>query len=274
MRKIIIGILLSFSVLGFAQETGTFYYSVLGETCNKKNAKTQVVITSSDNKTFKEQTSTKYDNTWIKSNSHQLYHFESDSSIIIKLFINDKLAKTTKRVYRQRKDSIFSFIDHEENIVTQRGSALNILPLIYHGKIDVYYGNGNKRYEAIYKNNRLISNLRWKENGEKDIDNVFDFEQVEIEPKYIKGSLSEYLGKELKYPKEALMKRIEGRVFIQFIVMEDGSVDGIKILKSVDPLLDKEAIRFVKQTNKKWSPGKIDNVPVRVAVNLPVSFKL
>ncbi|MDL2262745.1 hypothetical protein LJC11_04495, partial [Bacteroidales bacterium OttesenSCG-928-I21] len=75
---------LSVSIIGFAQQTGTYYYSVLGETCDKKEAKTKFVITCSNKKIFKEEVSTKYDNTWIQSNSYSLYHFENDSSINIK----------------------------------------------------------------------------------------------------------------------------------------------------------------------------------------------
>ncbi|MDL2262747.1 energy transducer TonB [Bacteroidales bacterium OttesenSCG-928-I21] len=191
-----------------------------------------------------------------------------------KFFLNGQLTNTTTRIYKQQNDSVFSFVDYEDNSVTQKGFALNLLPLVYHGKIDDYYKNGNKRFEAIYEYNRLISNLRWKENGEKDIDNVFNLEQVEIEPKYTKGSLAEYIRKELKYPEEALRKRIEGRVILQLIIMEDGSVDGIKVLKSVDPLLDAEAIKVAKLTSKKWTSGKIGNVPVRVAFNVPINFKL
>jgi len=56
--------------------------------------------------------------------------------------------------------------------------------------------------------------------------------------------------------------------------MEDGSVDGVKVLRSVNPQLDAEAIRVVKQTSKKWTPGKIKNTPVRVAFNIPISFRL
>lgn len=275
MKKFVLIIICLKSILIFGQQTGTFYYSVLGEACDKKVAKTKYVITSSDKKVYKEVVSIRYDNIWTKGNSYTLYHFENDSSIDIKLFINNELAKTTKRIYKKQNDSIYSFIDYEnDSVLSGKGFALNLLPLIYHGKVDDFYRNGNKRSEATYNNNRLINNLRWKENGEKDISNVFNFEGVEIEPKFTEGPLNKYIEKELIYPEEALKKNIKGRVILQLIIMEDGSVDGVKVLRSVNAQLDAEAIRVVKQTSKKWTPGKIKNTPVRVAFNIPINFIL
>lgn len=259
----------------FSQQTGTSYYSVLGEACDEKVAKTKYVISSSDMKTYKEVVSTRYDNIWAKGNIYSLYHFENDSLVDVKLFIDNELFKTTKRIYKKQNDSIYSFIDYENDTVLRaKGFALNLLPLIYHGKVDHFYRNGNKSVEAFYCNNRLISNLRWKENGEKDISDVFKLEEVEIEPQYTAGSIAKYIAKEVNYPQEALKNHIEGRVILQLIIMEDGSVEDVKVLKSVNPQLDEEAIRVVKQTNKKWIPGKIKNTPVRVAFNIPISFKL
>lgn len=275
MRKLVLIIICLKSILIFGQQTGTFYYSVLGEVCDKKVAKTKYVISSLDKKVYKEVVSIRYDNIWTKGNSYSLYRFENDSSIDIKLFINNKLAKTTKRIYKKQNDSIYSFIEYEnDSVLSGKGFALNLLPLIYHGKVNDFYRNGNKRSEAIYNNNRKISNLRWKENGDKDISNVFNFEEVEIEPKYTAGSITEYIEKEINYPEEALKKHIEGRVILQLIIMEDGSVDGLKVVRCVNPQLDAEAIRVVKQTSKKWTPGKIKNTPVRVSLILPISFRL
>lgn len=259
----------------FGQQTGTFYYSALGEACNKRLAKTKYVIKSSERNSFKEIVSTKYDSYWTDHNSYSIYRFETDSSITIQMYINNELAETTKRIYKKQNDSIYSFIDYvKDSVVTEKGFALNLLPLLYHGEVESFYRNGNKRAEAIYKNNRLISNLRWTETGEKDISNVFSFEQVEIEPKFLNGSITGFLEKEVTYPEEAFKKQIEGRVIVQIIIMEDGSIEDVRVVKSVDPQLDAESIRVLKKSNKMWIPGKINNTPVRVAMFIPIRFSL
>lgn len=275
MRKSLLLIICLNALFVFGQQTGTFYYSALGEACNKRLAKTKHVIKSSERNSFKENISTRYDNNWINHNSYNIYRFDTDSSITIKMFINNELAETTKRIYKKKNDSIYSFIDYvKDSVVTEKGFALNLLPLIYHGKVESFYRNGNKQSEAIYKKNRLISNLRWTETGEKDISNVFSFEQVEIEPKFSNGPLTGFLEKEVIYPEEAFKNQIEGRVIVQIIIMEDGSVDDVRVVKSVDPQLDAESIRVLKKSNKMWTPGKINNTPVRVAMFIPIRFSL
>jgi protein TonB len=85
--------------------------------------------------------------------------------------------------------------------------------------------------------------------------------------------LMNFLMKNVKYPKEATDKGTEGRVIVQFVVDKDGSVINPKVVKSVSPELDQEALRVVKMM-PKWQPGKQNGeiVPVRFAI--PVVFML
>ncbi|MEM0939312.1 MAG: energy transducer TonB [Bacteroidota bacterium] len=79
------------------------------------------------------------------------------------------------------------------------------------------------------------------------------------------GGLNEwtkYLKKNLKYPKEARRNNITGRVFLKFVVDEEGSVTNIKVLRSLGYGCDKEAIRLLSET-PKWIPAKANNKPVR-----------
>ena len=98
---------------------------------------------------------------------------------------------------------------------------------------------------------------------------------VEEMPEYPDGSdaLLQYIGRNLNYPQEAIDNNTQGRVFLKFVVTEDGSVGEIVLLKGVDPLLDQEAIR-VTRTIPKFKPGKQNGVPVRVWLSLPVLFQL
>ena len=86
-------------------------------------------------------------------------------------------------------------------------------------------------------------------------------------------ALMEFLQKNVKYPVEAQKKGVQGRVLVSFVVEKDGSLSEIKTVKSVDPLLDEEAVRVVKSM-PKWEPGKQKGKAVRVKYNVPISFKL
>lgn len=103
------------------------------------------------------------------------------------------------------------------------------------------------------------------------------FTIVEENPEFPGGekALFEYLGKNTKFPAIAKDAGIQGIVYVQFVVMEDGSInpDMVEILRGVHPALDAEAIRVVKSM-PKWSPGKQRGKPVRVYYKLPFRFTL
>ena len=107
----------------------------------------------------------------------------------------------------------------------------------------------------------------------KKNDMVFDV--VEVMPQYPGGQIAmmKYIMENIKYPKQAVKERIQGRVTVRFIVEKDGSISDVKPILSVHPLLNKEAVRVV-ESMPKWTPGKQNGKPVRVRFNLPVMFKL
>ena len=97
----------------------------------------------------------------------------------------------------------------------------------------------------------------------------------EVLPKF-PGGLSEcmkFLGKNIKYPDEAIAKKIEGRVILQMIIEKDGSVSNVKVARGVHPLLDKEAVRVI-ESMPKWTPGKHKGKTVRVQYTIPVVFNI
>ena len=85
--------------------------------------------------------------------------------------------------------------------------------------------------------------------------------------------LMRYLGYTVKYPVVAQELGVQGRVIVSFIVDVDGSITDVKVLKSADPSLDKEAVRAIKAM-PKWNPGMQDGKPVRVQYSVPVTFRM
>ena len=79
----------------------------------------------------------------------------------------------------------------------------------------------------------------------------------------------------IRYPIDAQRQRAQGRVFISFVVCEDGSLCEHDVIKSAGNRdLDQEALRIVKQMKNVWTPGEIRGRKVRVKYNLPVNFTL
>ena len=101
------------------------------------------------------------------------------------------------------------------------------------------------------------------------------YDVVEQMPSFPGGlnALMQWISKNMKYPEEAEKKGIQGRVLVSFIVDKTGAVRDAKIAKSVDPLLDKEALHVVS-VMPKWIPGKQNGKPVNVKYVVPLSFRL
>ena len=102
------------------------------------------------------------------------------------------------------------------------------------------------------------------------------FTLVEIKPKFQEGDANKFarwVNELLQYPEEAMEKKIQGRVTLQFVVEKDGSVTSVRVLRGIDPILDEEAMRVVS-LSPKWTPGYINGKPVRIVYNFPVVFQL
>ena len=87
------------------------------------------------------------------------------------------------------------------------------------------------------------------------------------------GALFEWLGKNVVYPADAKEVGVQGRVIVAFVVECDGSISNVRVVKTVYPSLDKEAIRVVSSM-PKWIPGRQGEEAVPVEYTLPVSFRL
>lgn len=102
---------------------------------------------------------------------------------------------------------------------------------------------------------------------------VYDVvEQMPSFPGGISG-LRTYLNQNIRYPAEAQENCVQGRVVVSFVVGKDGHISDVTVLRSVDPSLDKEAVRVIRNM-PRWTPGKQGGEPVKVRYNVPVSFRL
>lgn len=107
----------------------------------------------------------------------------------------------------------------------------------------------------------------------KDIINVYDC--VEQMPSFPGGTqkLKEFIEENLRYPKELEESCVQGRVIVRFIVERNGKLSNVKVVKSVHPVLDKEALRIVKLM-PRWIPGRQNGISVRVKCYIPIIFRL
>ena len=152
----------------------------------------------------------------------------------------------------------------EEELKTQ-DELMNTKTAI--GAIDVK-GNDDKGGEVL-KLKEAVAQPEPKPEVENKV-----FDVVEQMPSFPGGpsALMKYLSENVKYPVVAQENGVQGRVVVSFVVEKDGHITDVKVVRSVDPSLDKEAA--VVKSMPSWIPGKQNGSAVRVKYNVPVSFKL
>src|SRR5690606_26416605 len=98
---------------------------------------------------------------------------------------------------------------------------------------------------------------------------------VDRNPEPLSGfrTYNDDLQSRLVYPEQALAGKIEGRVFVQFVVNRDGTIDGVKVLRGIDPQCDSGAVRLIK-SGEAWKPGYLADSAVYVRMTLPVDFNI
>jgi len=109
----------------------------------------------------------------------------------------------------------------------------------------------------------------------KPIEEDYIYTVIEQMPQFPGGEkeLLKFISNNIIYPDKAKNEKIEGRVICRFLVNKDGSVSDIQVIRSLNSLLDAEAVRVLKLL-PNFNPGMQDNNPVRVWYTLPVIFKL
>ena len=184
-----------------------------------------------------------------------------------------------------KKEENVEYVDEDDNLSNSRRSFLTILAVLVIGCVYAFMkcqGNNEAIEKTVPNIETTVQENVQKQGAEQDVNDkqkssntsqesqekVYDV--VEEMPSFPGGQLAlmQYL-----YPFEAQENGVQGRVIISFVVEDDGSISHVKVAKSADPALDREAMRVV-ETMPKWIPGKQNGECVRVRYSVPVVFRL
>lgn len=131
----------------------------------------------------------------------------------------------------------------------------------------------NKEWETAKEETKVAAAVKTVQSGHVDFKDGEVKKMVAKMPEF-NGDMMAYMGSNIVYPRKAIEKKVEGKVFVQFVVDKDGSVVNAVILKSPDGLLSVAALDVVNAM-PKWIPGETeDGEKVPVQFTLPVMFKL
>ena len=157
-------------------------------------------------------------------------------------------------------DNDFKFVEEEGDVKDGKRSGL------WKGTLN----KGAVAFTEEYADGKFIKGTRTDESG-----NTKNYTVKEALPTFKGGesAFGNYLGQNIRYPFGAKDRNVQGRVILGFVVEKDGSIKDVKILKSVDPEIDAEAVRVISQS-PKWNPGIQHGVPVKVSYITPINFTL
>jgi TonB family protein len=141
-----------------------------------------------------------------------------------------------------------------------------------------YYSNGSPERTLDYSFDLLYFEKRYS--------NIINYQlnSVKADSVFIEGftppmfstseeKLHEFVAQNIFYPEYAKEFGIQGKVIVQFIITEEGTIENVSIYKGVEPHLDKEAARVIRSM-PTWKPGKINSVPVKVSILFPIKFTI
>jgi TonB family protein len=173
----------------------------------------------------------------------------------------EKGAAANDTVSLQKLDTGFAISGNPEELK-------KISELLTSGKFEVVPESKNGTTYLVLREKTAVPDSTMAETDEV-------FTMVEKMPEFPGGpdSLRRFIGKSVEYPFEAAKKGMQGKVFVTFIVSKDGTVKRAKIVRGVDPMLDKEALRVVNSL-PDWVPGEQRGKKVNVSYTIPISFVL
>jgi len=128
---------------------------------------------------------------------------------------------------------------------------------------------------ALFYGERNVNRIDWKLANAGEEETSEEFFVVEDMPEFPGGDLAlrRFVRNIIRYPVDAQQNGIQGKVFVRFVVDEEGKVGDAVVVRSVYPSLDREALRVVNSL-PKWKPGRQKGKPVRVSYTIPVGFEL
>ncbi len=257
------------SLAGFSQKETVQYIGTNGKLTSLEHAIFQQKIYTKSPKKTAVKIYNLNNTTWEKTTTDQ-YTLKNDSTYQIKE--NSKeFTGTIYRYFSKNPDQTYLFRDYIKGKTLREGRAKSILPLELDGEVTEYYKNGNTKSVSHYKNNELISNENWNDNGEKYIDNLFY--SVDVNPTFVPGApiINQRLLSAFKNSGIDIAS-ISGSLVVGFVVMENGKIEGVKILKGLGPTINTLAYNTFVNLEGDWTPATLNNQVVRYFQVFPINF--
>jgi len=194
-------------------------------------------------------------------------HFDPEKSLVFR----DRVISIEEIGSQNLKEVMISRLDAQA-IINELPQFKGILP---DGEVMMLFDMGKSEDVELARKLKVFELTQKKTEIQGLPNDETVFVLVEDMPEYIGGedALRQFLANNVKYPVQASENGIQGRVYVQFVVNENGMVENPRVVRGVDPLLDEEAVRVIASM-PAWKPGKQKGKAVKVSYTAPINFKL
>lgn len=213
------------------------------------------------------------------SNGYSLRESFNDSVYLQKVYSLERgylLAEFEQFDVRIEKSNSNDFYSKKNGSYTEyyesgkKKVSCNFLNNEFDGEFFVYYPNEKIKRHDIWKEGVFVYGECYDEEGNK-VDFFPYFEMAQFEGG--ESGVNNFIVKNVKYPKKARRKNIQGKVYVQFMVDDKGKVRDSKVIRGVDPLLDAEALRVITML-PNWKPAKLQGVEISMILTIPINYTL
>lgn len=199
-------------------------------------------------------------------------NIENDGTLLIKKKGEGYIPTKIYRKMTQLEPGLYEFSESDISKVLRTGFSTRYLPLHLEGLVTEYHTNGNVKSISQYRDNQLVSNQNWLSNGDKYIDSIFY--SADSEPEYKMGPkfFHSYLLQNL-YDSDIDLSQISDVVEVGWVVMENGSIEGVITLKGRSRQLNNFLVNTIAALPGEWQPARLNGKAVRYFVSIPLNFE-
>lgn len=175
------------------------------------------------------------------------------------------------REYSVSEPGTFLFKEYTLQNTIRNGQTSTEFPLHLEGKLTEYYPNGKVKSISEFKDNQLVWNQNWLEDGSHYIDSVFY--SADKEPEFQQGNdfFRSYLMQQLSNSGWDL-SQIQDQVVIGWVIMETGEMKGVVALEGKSSQLNQYLVNTIAEMPGKWQPAELNGSPVRYFMSIPLNF--
>lgn len=262
-------IVLIFAKPALCQHDTIIYTGINGRLTGPENSDIRKAVNYKSSSKIEIQTYRKTGKAWKKINTEQMTLVNSKSTLIRSK--GKGVNGFMRRDYEKMANGSYKFSDYTENKLMKTGYSLLKIPVILNGEVTEYYDNGNLKSKSVYRNNELLVNKNWLENGDKYIDSIFY--SVDDEPLLSGGNALIHQHVRQAFINTGLdFSSVSGSLLLGFVVMETGTIAGIRVIKGISTQVNNIAVFALETLDGKWKPAQLNGKAVRYFQLFPINF--